>query len=687
MTTGGHADKTAQNHSHEIDRAMKRTLAVLLIVGAAWCDAHAGSQAPASVAKIERDVNDDPASTLRDARSRVAALSPEAPAERLTLLTRQVMAAMTLERFGETAAMLPQAEALARQLQARDMQCLLQMAALAVTRDREGPAVAAERAALATQQARVGDGAAWCATRLQLMTGRMHESIDHRAEALQDLEAAADAFDANGETLMLAVARNDIAWVYRARKDDAHAARQAIELGEASLAGFDAQHQRYLAATVYHNLAGARIVAQDWDGAQRDADQAANFARVIGDQLGLAYIGRLQGQIETHAQRPARALAHYQAARKGFTAAGLEMMATWSAAMEAQTLTALGRPAEALRVLADVEAQRARLDLSHIDVVYFRAALDAHAAVQEAGAASAARAYAGALERREREDNRRLAAELQERYASAQRDSENRLLRGQQEVQRARMLSLVALLTLAGLALSGLAVHVMRLRRLRAALRELGAHNVRSLEEERKRVARELHDELGQQLAALKMEVAVLQTRGKAGAMPAPQQWEELHGRIERLVSSMRRLVTDLRPVALDAGVGAALEWLATEFSRDTGVPSEVAVDPGCRELTADVTIVVFRIAQEALTNVRRHAQAHRVTLALQPVGERWQLSIVDDGAGFDPEQRGNGYGLLGMEERANLVGGSLEVSSLPGEGTQVRLTIGVQPLQPRKAP
>jgi len=144
----------------------------------------------------------------------------------------------------------------------------------------------------------------------------------------------------------------------------------------------------------------------------------------------------------------------------------------------------------------------------------------------------------------------------------------------------------------------------------------------------------------------------------------------------------MRRLVADLRPVVLDGGVGVALEWLAAEFSRDTGVPSEVAIDPGCRELTPEVTIVVFRIAQEALNNVRRHAQAHRVTLALQPMGERWQLSIVDDGAGFDPGQRRNGYGLLGMEERANLVGGSLEVRSLPGEGTEVRLTIGARPYE-----
>ena len=210
----------------------------------------------------------------------------------------------------------------------------------------------------------------------------------------------------------------------------------------------------------------------------------------------------------------------------------------------------------------------------------------------------------------------------------------------------------------------------------REALRELGAHNARSLEEERKRLARELHDELGQQLAALNMEVAVLRARGTAGTTPAPRQWDELRSRVERLVTSMRRLVADLRPVALDAGVGAALEWLAAEFTRDTGVPCEAEVDPGCRELAPEVAIVVFRIAQEALNNVRRHAQARHVTVMLQPVDGQWQLSISDDGSGFDPAQRRSGYGLLGMEERAHLVGGSLEVTSRPGQGTLIRLTI-----------
>jgi len=222
-----------------------------------------------------------------------------------------------------------------------------------------------------------------------------------------------------------------------------------------------------------------------------------------------------------------------------------------------------------------------------------------------------------------------------------------------------------------------------RTRQLEAsheAIRDLGAHNARALEEERKRVARELHDELGQQLAALNLEVGVMGARSNAGSVLPPQDWSELRSRVGRLTASMRRLVADLRPVALDAGVDAALEWLAAEFTRNTGVPCRLGVDLGGGCLDADSAIVVFRVAQESLNNVRRHAQARQVRMSLELVGDHWQLTVSDDGKGFDPTRRHAGYGLLGMEERAGLVGGSLEISSHPGAGTTVRLTLTGQP-------
>ena len=208
------------------------------------------------------------------------------------------------------------------------------------------------------------------------------------------------------------------------------------------------------------------------------------------------------------------------------------------------------------------------------------------------------------------------------------------------------------------------------------ALRELGEHNALALEEERKHVSRELHDEMGQQLAALRMEVSVLGMRTRASQPPQPEQFDMLLGRVDHLVRSVRGLVTQLRPPALDGGPAAALEWLADEFRRSTGVACELEIDRAVSELPPRQATMVFRIAQESLTNVRRHANASRVTLRLQCDPSEVVLSVQDNGVGFDTAERRHGHGLLGMQERARLLRGELTVASVPGSGTTVVLRI-----------
>lgn len=209
----------------------------------------------------------------------------------------------------------------------------------------------------------------------------------------------------------------------------------------------------------------------------------------------------------------------------------------------------------------------------------------------------------------------------------------------------------------------------------REALRRLGEHNARSLEDERKRVSRELHDEFGQQLVALRMEVSVASKRATtAGGSVAPEHLAPMLARLDQLVATMRNLVSQLRPPALDGGLLAALRWLASEFSRGTGVGCTVEAEADLRELSPDLATMVFRIAQESLNNARRHAQASHVDVRLARDGDQWMLTVRDDGMGFDPAHRRHGYGLLGMEERARLLGGQLEVDSAPGRGTEVRL-------------
>jgi signal transduction histidine kinase len=215
----------------------------------------------------------------------------------------------------------------------------------------------------------------------------------------------------------------------------------------------------------------------------------------------------------------------------------------------------------------------------------------------------------------------------------------------------------------------------IELERSRKLVRDLGVHNTKLLEEERKRVARELHDEMGQQLAALRMEISVLRRRAPSTGSAADEAaLEMLLARVEDLVASMRSVVAELRPPALDGGLAAALDWLVATFERHAGIPCDAEVDDSAELLSPDAAVMVFRIAQESLNNVRRHARARRASLRLCRTGAYCVLTIGDDGVGFDPSSRADGYGILGMEERALALGGALNVVSVVGQGSTVRL-------------
>jgi signal transduction histidine kinase len=222
-----------------------------------------------------------------------------------------------------------------------------------------------------------------------------------------------------------------------------------------------------------------------------------------------------------------------------------------------------------------------------------------------------------------------------------------------------------------------IAERTVELERSRELVRSLGARNARLLEEERRRVARELHDEMGQQLAALRMEIAVLRQSGGAAERASDgAAWGMLLGRVDGLVVSVRRIVAELRPPALDGGLAAALDWLVSEFERQTRLDCAVDVDACASLLSPDAAAMVFRIAQESLNNVRRHAGAAKVSLHLRAADAGCELRVHDDGSGFDPSSRTAGFGILGMEERARALGGTLTIDSRPGLGTDVRLRL-----------
>jgi two-component system sensor histidine kinase UhpB len=219
-----------------------------------------------------------------------------------------------------------------------------------------------------------------------------------------------------------------------------------------------------------------------------------------------------------------------------------------------------------------------------------------------------------------------------------------------------------------------------------AAHERLGALSRRLLmvqEEERRRLAIELHDELGQLLTAVKINLESL-ARSAAGASPA--QLEGAIGSVDHAMLRMRELALDLRPSVLDdLGLPPALRWYADRFARHSGIEAHVSIDavPG---LEPGVATACFRVVQEALTNVARHARARRVWVELRFDGLGLELSVRDDGCGFDVAAartralQGVSMGLLGMQERVTLAGGHFDLRAEPGVGTVLRACFPLSP-------
>ena len=202
---------------------------------------------------------------------------------------------------------------------------------------------------------------------------------------------------------------------------------------------------------------------------------------------------------------------------------------------------------------------------------------------------------------------------------------------------------------------------------------------LRAQESERARVARDLHDEVNQALAAISIRLA-------ATADGAPPQLAEELAETQRLATQAMQellgLARDLRPAALDDhGLLPALRTQVRLFGERFGIPAQLTADGTRAALGEFAQLVVYRVVQEALSNVARHARAGRVTVAVSGCdGPRVRVTIADDGAGFDPDRLGDGgSGLAGMRERALLAGGRLELLTTPGGGTTVELTVRAQ--------
>ncbi|MYM25244.1 PAS domain-containing protein [Duganella sp. FT135W] len=215
-------------------------------------------------------------------------------------------------------------------------------------------------------------------------------------------------------------------------------------------------------------------------------------------------------------------------------------------------------------------------------------------------------------------------------------------------------------------------------RRSRTRLAELTAHTDRVKEQERTRIAREIHDELGGNLTAIKMAVAMLAAR-LDGADPALQEKTDyVDALVDRTIEAIHRISLDLRPALLDLGLVAALEWQVKEFDKQTGIHSSFSTNHRDIGLDNDQATALFRIAQEALTNIAKHAHASKVTVKLARLRHHVSLKIADNGSGIRQADRAkpDSFGLRGMAERARALGGTLTLSHANGGGTVVAIKI-----------
>jgi two-component system, NarL family, sensor histidine kinase UhpB len=210
-------------------------------------------------------------------------------------------------------------------------------------------------------------------------------------------------------------------------------------------------------------------------------------------------------------------------------------------------------------------------------------------------------------------------------------------------------------------------------------LRQLSAHTEAIVEAERTRIAREVHDELGQSLTALKMDCAWLERRFTEQQSELRARTQMMAQLIDDTITTVRRISTELRPEMLDdLGLPATLEWQLQEFQKRTSIDYTVSIKPKDIKVSETISTAVYRVFQETLTNVARHAQATAIEVLLTTDVEMLRLRVHDNGIGITDEQRvrSTSLGLLGIRERVDFLGGVTDIFGAPGGGTTVEIKI-----------
>lgn len=219
----------------------------------------------------------------------------------------------------------------------------------------------------------------------------------------------------------------------------------------------------------------------------------------------------------------------------------------------------------------------------------------------------------------------------------------------------------------------------------RLQLRQLAARREKAREEERKHMAREVHDELGQMLTALRMEMSLLRMKFAINNRELAEQIRNIMELLDQTIQVTRDVATSLRPSAIEMGIVPALEWLVRKFAEQSGIQCDLLYPEDDFDMDEECAIVIFRIAQESLTNVLRHAAASKVKIAVNLDKDHYCLKIDDNGRGFDTHAptKTKSFGLIGIRERSLMLGGETSISSAPGQGTSIQVRIPANPKRP----
>jgi signal transduction histidine kinase len=219
------------------------------------------------------------------------------------------------------------------------------------------------------------------------------------------------------------------------------------------------------------------------------------------------------------------------------------------------------------------------------------------------------------------------------------------------------------------------------LKSSRQQLRELSKHLQQTREQERASIAREIHDDLGQSLTAIKMDAVWLKNKIPKDQTLLMDKTEGTISLVDSAIQSVKRISAELRPGLLDdLGLSAAIDWQAGDYQKRSGINIRVTLDPEEIFLDEDMSIAIFRVCQEALTNVIRHSGATDVQVQLIKNSEIVELVVADNGCGISEEEiaKKNSFGLIGMRERIHALGGGIKISRIQGNGTRVAVQVPI---------